>query len=943
MENRISNNKTDQFKSNEEIRLQIPQYLFDNWVENHLPSFQNRNRKLPESTVLINFSKCQWVTPLPLLAIILEIISYSESGRYINVNLGGGENTERYSSDRNRTRKFLSSHGFISALCSREDLNVRFQYKKPGEHGVWYERKEEINDLLIHLEKSEERYLYGDSLVLPATCWKLPTGSGRTLSESVRVYIQNHLKIIDKKLFKFKTEARKFRDVTLQCLTQVLLELVENAAEHAYENNENAYVGIYIRVRQRVTNSSASKYRNKELANSPLLKKIISHEQQTLIELYVLDVGKGLLSDVNKWNFNKSTNIDFVSKSHPLQSLASVLFHDPLSRHNRSQNEVIELRGNTTGLVHIHHILSLQQASSRIITNREWLAEKHPRPEGYHPNTLTPGGYNQQKNQIKGTFFHLGINFLEIPELDSSWLDLGSKKNNNDRSFIIKNFSKLDKKPDFDSKNKVINVRAGEGLKNIKSLVYEHSKQNISTIIRVHRVADKNLINSIMTSWINGIRDFDESHSFKRQNPILYLCDLGRFQAIDLVWMLPYLNRRLDTNILRYNQKPEVYIATEDLCFFKFSLLVKNNRTKKESYSLKLLPSKISLRKFRSNLCYLLEQLRLCDSSLLWQCIRRLDKENIEESVLLRNVEWDTNPPKVLPVFLNFSVLVQDREAARYVRRGLRRLMALFPEANDLALDALVDSTLHDAKKWLLRPPNKTDKLILVGSLSVSGSTLKNYVSIQDKEIVGIIDCISTPYFNYDLDSRPHIAALLWDPNIQTNIDTDAKYRRIKKSAFVEKISTKKETKKVFFDEDLYQELEVNHLIKVGHWCYGNRHSLLELNIELAIEQSGASLSGPVLWLARQVSKIANNHDVVLAFPIDRLAYQLAHQVKNQLTIIKPKNEISYLPLSFFPRLAGGVTKIAPLVLDSAKDLSLKGDIDNKSSNFSRFWVYYKS
>jgi hypothetical protein len=291
--------------------------------------------------------------------------------------------------------------------------------------------------------------------------------------------------------------------------------------------------------------------------------------------------------------------------------------------------------------------------------------------------------------------------------------------------------------------------------------------------------------------------------------------------------------------------------------------------------------------------------------------------------VLIHDVLWERGAgSEVLPNYLDFSVLAQDQEAARYIRRSLRRLLALFPTATDFALDPLIEASLHDAKKWLVRPMQEKSERVLVGSLSVSGSTINRYCDVPGTTVVGAIDCIRTPYYDPDTTRFPHVAALLWDPKLPVDSSNRAQYRRVAKSAFIEPIKHSPRLDPVEFDEDLYKSLGSDTLLKLGHWSYGDRHSLLEINSELAIEQSSASESGAIPWLSEQISKAISIGPVIIAFPVHRLAYRLAHNIETRVREkLSPPSGVTLLPLSFLPRIAGGISRIAPLAVERARSL----------------------
>jgi len=366
------------------LPLVMPAGLYDDWLGSKFGDFQELNRSDKKVTVCIDLSSCEFASPLPVLAVIAELMTHSEPNRQIVVELGSRFDGQR-SNNRERTRKYLATHGFLDAFLSRKDLHIWFHYRteRADEHVVeWYSSRSvsgpTIDELRASLERLPVNLLYGAAIALPATVWLLPHGERSAVSAVVRDKVDSLLRFADQALFKFKTEARKFRDTTLHRLTQVLLELVENVAEHAYLGAPQGYVGLYVRVRLPESEKS-SKWRQDELSRSHLLREVLRSGDSHQIEIFVLDVGRGLVADVAAWE-----GCAKISKSkHILQSLMGTLFFKPVSRHSRESSEVAARRGRSTGLVHLNEILQREHDVSRIAVMREWVAGTHPRDPNF--------------------------------------------------------------------------------------------------------------------------------------------------------------------------------------------------------------------------------------------------------------------------------------------------------------------------------------------------------------------------------------------------------------------------------------------------------------------------------------------------------------------------------------------------------------------------------
>jgi len=501
--------------------------------------------------------------------------------------------------------------------------------------------------------------------------------------------------------------------------------------------------------------------------------------------------------------------------------------------------------------------------------------------------------------------FHIGLKPAEIPNLEHPWFQSDTAEGAAVRAAVVDRLGRHSDSPKVD----VVDIRREQGFESLRREVTRATNNNERTVVRFGRVAPKNYINDVLSVWCESM------NSTSKITTLLYLCDLGRTQAVDAIWII---SRYFPRPVKNPNDalKAAIYIVTEDLCCVQLRISFTKRSDGSSTAAADLRP--VSQSRLPNGIAYIACALRDHDSQQLWKRIRLLN-ESANPPILIKNVLWTSKSdlPVVLPWYINFSALVQDRDAARYVRRGLRRVLALFPDANDNALDPIVEAPLHDAKKWLVRPETPAKKIVLIGSLSVSGSTLRAFSSIPGVTVVGAIDCMQTPYyFGKEQTAFPRVSALLWDaelPQITTELP---QFRRIGATAYIEPIGPRAPPPSI--DAGLYRALETDRLAKTGHWTYVGQHSLIDINAELAIEQSAAVGAGVIIRIAEMIRPLLARGPVCLAFPFTTLSYRLAHTVFEMLPPAS-KDSRKLLAISFLPRSAGGLTYFAPLTEEAAR------------------------
>ena len=73
------------------LRVAFGSEVYDDWIATDYPGIQLRNRALPSAAVLIELNACEFMSPLPMLAMAAELMTHSPEGRRIRIDLGAGE------------------------------------------------------------------------------------------------------------------------------------------------------------------------------------------------------------------------------------------------------------------------------------------------------------------------------------------------------------------------------------------------------------------------------------------------------------------------------------------------------------------------------------------------------------------------------------------------------------------------------------------------------------------------------------------------------------------------------------------------------------------------------------------------------------------------------------------------------------------------------------
>lgn len=285
---------------------------------------------------------------------------------------------------------------------------------------------------------------------------------------------------------------------------------------------------------------------------------------------------------------------------------------------------------------------------------------------------------------------------------------------------------------------------------------------------------------------------------------------------------------------------------------------------------------------------------------------------------------------------------VQDREVAKVVRRALRRVLAVFPGADTVAIDELIKPDLADASRWMSRPSreNAPPSLFVISSV-VTGTTVQREARFRGipHAVAACLRVAATPAHALDESQYQYFTALEWSPPTVTastiNIEwerepgtpfvrpfvpdrTDAEKRRPFLKPIARNLTPKEnDESKLPSAADSYNEWHRDDLLKVGHWSIDRRHGLVELDHLGALRNASDSSRGFYEWLAAELANRSQNvTNPILIYPPGRLnAVMVRHISKLRSDDGKDLfgSPWQFVPINFLPDIGDGLKRLTAL------------------------------
>ncbi|GHU38461.1 hypothetical protein AGMMS50256_37790 [Betaproteobacteria bacterium] len=846
-------------------------------------------------------------------------------------------------------RLFLLKHGFLRAMANACP-NATFQYES-NLKGF----PEEFNastldrlDLAIAQSVNQRTLHYGTEPICPPMLFS--SGSEANTTN----FVDKAIRTMDAKLFSGRASGFLQRDSTLVRVRQVVTEIVTNAAEHAYDEVESGPIALYARLRRH--NDHLSKRRatgqgvvadrlpdnhSFETADDcPAIDHLQNVTPGKYLELFICDIGHGVFHHVADWekygNKKVKKQVNTARKStgsHYYQTLIALLCSSPVSSHLRNSSGDTSYRSNVTGLLHVNTVLGIREDRSRIFVSPAWNAGPHPRPPDFNgggDKRIITVPHKEGGQATDGSFFHFAIAISHADLPIDGWLAprsptvMGLPWYQPQDAFRDGDDQDTPPLPTvFDLADRLTNGRTPQE-RSQPAIVDDFKKyltgQGNVAVIRLSRNFRKNLTDAIVSRWLDLCSECPAQ--------TLAFCDLSRAQGVLFeehlktlqLWKEKYPNIDLA-------KPPFILILTEDL-LARMLVIEKDQDDRYFKFAQGGSPE-------RALLLRLIRTLRHFDSDRFWEGVSKLKMR-----LLLPHVRWTTDNKNSeethLPYYLDYSLAAQNRDLAKIVRRALRRLLAAFPGHHHIAIDDLIEPDLADAARWMQKPlkTEKAPDLFVISSV-VTGSTVERELRYRGtpSAVAACFLVLSSPAIHKKEPNFKYFSAMEWNPALPTTEQEDEyEWEREPGTPFVrpfvghessrsyltQPLARNLEDRSLPSAAETYEEWHREQLLKTGHWIFGRRHGLVEINHLGALQMFADSAKGFYEWLLHelqtQTEKISNP---ILTYSPGRLnAVMVRHLFKMRDAKGNPcldSETWQVVPINFLPDIGDGLKRLTQI------------------------------
>ena len=897
------------------FKWSAPSQLTENYAHIHLGRLSAGLRLRP-ARAIIDLSLTKWADPLCLMQIQLMMAYAVSDGVAVNLDLG----RLKQSSKRDAFLAFLSTQEFTAAFRRFATIDARLDVRSVAD------------DLDAEIAALKALPLLGSHKCIPVQILDMSDyqSQPKKLQSLIEKLISKADELSLKSAFGSSASAR---DMLFQKLRKTLFELLLNIAEHAYGAGPR-YGAVFARLRlAKPSSADEAKVWSNALKKTQSIHgntKLTPNHFAEWIELFVCDVGRGLTSDIENWKAGDDKSIaaairQAARSTNPLESIATRIFRDPLSRHIRHSSS----RTSVTGLQHLGRILSIGGDYARIYSQEgTWIGNSFPwdeRPTYSRKTLLNPENKEGQLQKgPPGTAFHISIQPQhnssinhshpeEIPTQDvlseirsAMRAKVGSQLSTQDRSVIA-----IDRR-----------IAKSGYMSDVESVL---SQNEGIIVLRPPRLMSKNDLGSWLKVAVGNRGQQAESTVTG-----LIIVELSYFHFLTLADLLV----GLDTHV---TATAGVWLVSDS--WSVLSLRSSKGKLVYQEYE----QANQNQRLGGLSLCDIAVILRKMDSELFWFGRESSSKDLFIRPALMNvRVRWREAPEKHLEMrrYLDFPQSLADPVAFRACRRALRRLLALYPNSEIRAADELAESILASMSLPGLQPaPVQTATirdLLVVGSVAVTGDTATVATSKGGTELVNVLhheDAASEVLANAT-------SALLWLTDVAElqgleipSLAEDAPlWFRIPGTSFISptgphslSILRYERSPDGSIDfanhyyarspEETYGDFRRYKAVRVGHWKYGPRHDLLTINMRAVVAHAFLELGPLYDWLKETFTNLFGIGDSgktlahVLVYPSHPVTDYLVDRIRQDDGFKDCLPILGLIPIKF-----AGERTVSPLV-----------------------------
>lgn len=936
--------------------------------------------KTRPKTVHVDMSALEWADPLPLLSLGAVLRTVRDYGTEILVNLGSSSLAD------------IKHRAFLKFMATQEFVSVFGDFAKLLFDGFAYssiaQEDGDVKELIYELGRFQQPISYRNSDCIFAKLVRV---------NDYRDDPKNHEKL-HQKVEEMVEEARHrlidsaygrdplIRDRLLQKTRKILFELLSNCVDHAYPDKLHGkpvegYAGVYARMRGELPSNHKDAdvwwhLWNTERVHCPTLTAFDANPLMPWVEVFVCDVGVGLLANTHRWaappdmpQINEVLD-DIVSRkaSNPLQALSRILFTQAFSSEDRTDG-----RTSVTGLLHLGLMLQRDSDFARIYTGGEWAGSVYPwNPAGGRGGFENIAKQNKQTQAgyAPGTWFAFGIQPVQVAVAyqDDRWIVASEK----DRDYLIETLTlpplvSVPPNMRFEDRRSDPHCTLPKGWDTTEGMRKESVFEKTPVVVlRPPRSIQKRQVGL----WLERLALVGKNAVSTGRAPCFILVDLTPFQAITYAELLGRQKLAASCEI-------DVYLVTEDWAVCCLSKLPADELLHPVVDKAKKLMQADRVSSDPTSAAGLLLLLRRADSRLFWQepdASGDAYKNLPRDMFLNERVKWpssraktEANSPeeeleevRCIDGYLDLSRALVDVDRYQACHRALRRCLNLFPDFDLLASDDLVQSITFDADRGRHRPraniqPDspRTRRKLVVGSVRVTSNTVKRFLDRSDvpagSREVFIFNHPDAAKFSEGIP----IAVLDWVTSLpapQNASGATPRYERIPETPYIGVGGEKaiiiprfrlpsagtNTLADGFYERNPQQTYEDFHklgALKFGHWIYGNKHDLITINLGRVIELSALDNGPSYRWLMKTINDLcfqavsidaADRQKVgaVLVYPSHPITDQLVAMLMDGMgrhSVVENgqgREVLNIVPLKFLTNNTVSPMRASPLAYD---------------------------